>query len=367
MANRPRDLHIAEKIALTLIGSEIKKKFAKAEIPKGSLSRLTEALNFAYREAIKAYNDNPSIDFSTAIYIQLRTYLKLKSKREGPLFFFVPEEVRFKQEKKLEAIKVLLIQPKAPSIDHFNQKNTSLGKLFVIRSEHTEEIKETLHQCLNIMQKVKADFVCLPELCFVNDEEVKKEFIKTASQCDSFIIAGSFHDDKEEANVCLIFCPNGQIIKQRKLYRSKELGEGIKTREEELLHIFDYGQGRFCVLICIDSEAEAIRDALKERLLRCRCPDLIFNPSFTKAKTRAHSQLGNLMSLIFAVIVFCNSGCVGGSCVLYPAISLKGGKFKKLELPMCTNKSIHKTVTIDISALQAYKQAKINCLISMKE
>lgn len=367
MGNSRQDFQIADKVALTLLESEIKRNSKGAEIPENSRLRLRQALDLAYREAIKAYHDNPSIDFSTAIYMRLRAYLEQKSQKEGPLIFFVPETIRFNRKREMQSIKVLLIQPEALSIDHFNQKHTLLGKLLIPKPESIEEIKEILRQCISVIQREKADFVCLPELCFINDKDIEKEFITAASESDSFIIAGSFHDESEEANICLIFCPNGQIVKQRKLYRSKELGEGIKMRQEEALHIIDYGQGRFSVLICIDAEAEAIRDVLKERLFKCQCPELIFNPSFTKTKARSHSQLVNLMSLIFAAVVFCNESYMGGSFVLYPAIELKDGKFKMCELRCCPTENISESVTVDISKLQAYKKAKIRCLISMKQ
>ena len=204
-------------------------------------------------------------------------------------------------------------------------------------------------------------------MCFVNDEELKKAYSKVALDYDCFIIGGSFHDEVEESNVCPIFCPNGKIVVQRKIFRSKEFGEGIKIRKEETIKIVNYGQGKFSSLICIDSESEKIRDVLKERLGRCKCPELIFNPSCTSAISRANSQLRNLMSLIFASVVFCNDGSFGCSCVFFPEISLKKQDFKKIQIKKSTTETVYGKIELDISALQSYKRANINCLIAPKE
>jgi len=354
---------LSDKIALELM--EPLRKTRDVEVPIRTLDRIREAYRIALHETIKAWAEDQSIDFMTALKINLGICIRISKEERGPLIFVVPENRSFKQSK-ANPLRILLIQPQAPKVEHFEEKNTPWGKLFVIKLEHREEVERALRECLSMINKMKPDFTCLPELHFFKVKDIEAEFSKVAVETDSFIIAGSFHDEKEMANICLIFCPDGSVIEQRKFYRSKEVGEGIRINEEEILRIIDFTLGRFCVLVCIDSEAETVRDVLKERLLRCRCPELIFNPSFTGASDRACEQLNNLMSLLFAATIFCNANAKGGSCTIYPAVELSKDKFKTCKLGCSETTMLSEIASLDISELQAYKQAKMKCLIAMK-
>ena len=98
-----QNLKLADQIALLLLESHLKKD-KKAEMSQLSQSVLTEAIDFAYKQAIRTRKDNPFIDFSTAIYYELNGYLEVMAKKCGPLIFFVPENIGFKKMKDMEKL-----------------------------------------------------------------------------------------------------------------------------------------------------------------------------------------------------------------------------------------------------------------------
>ncbi|MGB8780470.1 MAG: hypothetical protein WCD81_07465 [Candidatus Bathyarchaeia archaeon] len=330
------------------------------EIPKSS----RDILNVAVDEAVNQYVTMHGKDMTIEPLSLFETVfmLGLEFRRKNPPIILVRTyQVGFESKKK-SPYSIVVVQPRVPSQDQFREKVTNNGKLCIIKEEAAEDIMQQLSEIAEKLEE-RVDFVCFPELSFFDKKETYDVLSKIGKEKDCFIIAGSFHDEKTESNISVIFSPQGNWFNQSKIFRSKN--EGINEKPIEYLNEFDFLEGRFCVLICIDSEREDIRQILKERLKDRKCPVLVFNPSHTEHPKRATELLANnLMVLISAAIVFCNTNQKGGSTVLVPFVELKDRKFRLFELPPSAKTEIG-NAQVDVNLLMENRLSKQNGVVSM--
>lgn len=353
-----------EKLLMSSLQIKMAKVHKNVEVPEYSKHVIRQAVRYACRDVAELKRIDKTVEEKSAMKGTLWTYLKLLSEKKLPIIVVVPHQIKFKNQR-TNKLSVLIVQLGKSFEKFFVTKTTDDGNFLVVRPNSVIEAKEHLSNLLGRIETAGLDFLCLPELCFVNDTELKEFFTKFAQENDLFVIGGSFHDVKTKSNISPIYCPTGESIFQKKIFRSEEMGEGILAESPiQAIHIIDFDERKFCVLICIDAEREAIRQVLKERLLKCRCPELIFNPSCTTAIKRAHANLANLMSLIFTVIIFCNAK--GRSALFFPLKELKDRGFKVCELSYSDQQEMHKE-TIDLDPLIQYKRHKVKCLLAMIE
>lgn len=351
-----------EKTFLSLIGAPLTDK--EIELPRYSSEILRSAFNRALDQLLMVREKDPNVDpfsvFETAVILNL----ELERKSKSPVILICPHKTSFRTDKKSPYL-ILVVQPNIPKSHQCEERINQYGKLVVIKAEAIDELKKDMLLMLDEIKKKKFDFACFPELFLLNEDKIHETFSQLASENDSFIIAGSFHDEQKKSNTSVIFLPDGTSIKQNKIFRAE--GEGILEKQTEILHIVDFSEAKFCVLICIDSEREAIREILKERLQRCKCPELIFNPSHTDHPQRATNLLVNsVMGLTFAAIVFCNTCQKGCSTVLAPFTNLKDKGFKLIELAASPETQMGEA-QVDLLTIVGHKQTKRKCVISMIE
>lgn len=332
------------------------------ELPSYSREILRSTFNQAINQYLIVRDRDPSVDPFSVVETAFILNLELERKNKSPMILICPHEVIFKTEKK-SPYRILIVQPNIPKPHQFEESINQYGKLVTIKTEWIEEATKDMLQLVDKINKENFDFACFPELFFLDTKEIRAAFSKLATENDSFIIAGSYHDENRQSNTSIIFFPDGSSIEQNKIFRAE--GEGIRERQTEVLHIVDFSEGKFCVLICIDSEREAIREILKERLQRCKCPELIFNPSSTDHPARVTNLLVNsLMCLVFAAIIFVNSCQKGCSTIVVPFVQFKDKNFKMFELG-ASEETRWKIERVDISTLISHKRSKCRCVISM--
>lgn len=339
----------------SLIGKNI-------EVPNYSRQVLRAVFNRAFEQTFAIRKNNPSLDAADALLTTFLVNLGLERQGESPIILIDNHQAEFSTAKK-PPYSITVVQPRFPHPSQFEEMTSKHGKLVLIKQEAFEALKKEVIELLRKLHVVdRLDFLCLPELSFLNEKEVTEAFAKFADEKNCFVIAGSFHDHEKETNTCLIFLPRGAPIRQNKIFRAQ--GEGIRQNEIEFLHEVDFKEGRFCVLICIDSEREAIRQVLKERLETQKCPVLVFNPSHTEHPRRSIGLLtNNLMILISAAIVFCNTNKKGGSTVLAPFVELKDKNFEMFKLPS-SDETLVQTAEVDIVPLLKNRQDKQDGVVS---
>lgn len=351
-----------EEFFLSLIGASLAVK--DTEIPSYSSGIMKSALNRALEQYLIVREKDPTVDPFSVLETAFIMNLELARINKLPVILICNHQAAFNNEK-TSPYSIVVVQPNFPSAGQYEEKMNQYGKLLVIRAEAIDDVWKSALSILGKLKEIKFDFACFPELFFLDKKEVCEAFSQLANEKDSFIIGGSFHDEKQESNTSVIFLPDGKLIKQNKIFRSE--GEGIVERQTEILHIIDFDSGKFCVLVCIDSEREAVREILKERLQHCKCPALIFNPSHTDHPKRSIGLLtNNLMTLVFAAIVFCNTYHKGGSAILAPFAELKDKDFKILEISASADTQIEKA-EVDLAPIISHRQSKHKCLISTVE
>lgn len=332
------------------------------EIPKLSRGILGLAVNEAVNQYVTIRDKDPSIDPLSVLETTFMLSLRLFRLKNPPIILVRTFQASFKTEKK-SPYSIVVVQPSTPSLDQYDEKINQNGKLLIIKKQAIEGVKTELLTVIKNLKEERVDFICFPELYFLNEANVYEILSQLGNEKDCFIIAGSYHDEKSESNVSVIFSPEGKWFNQSKIF--KALGEGIKENPIEYLNVVDFLNGRFCVLICIDSEREVIREILKETLETGKCPLLVFNPSHTDHPRRSVELLkNNLMLLLSAAIVFCNTNKKGGSTILVPLLDLKEKGFKIFDLPPATKTGIGKA-KVDIELLAKHRTSKQKGVVSM--
>jgi hypothetical protein len=361
LALRENEISIAQLI-LSIYQRDISKD---AIMPKYSHEILSRVFDDTIMQYMELRKKDSTIDPLSVIETLTTMNIKMLRRTKSPVILLRNIPVDF-TTKKDSPFTIAVIQPKFPRAEDFlEKKNLSGEKLLLIKDEVKKEIIEELKGILISLQGKKVDFACFPELSFVNHPDYYTLFAKWCKENDCFIIAGSYHNETELDNSCVIFLPTGEKIVQKKIF--KATCEGIIEKPIEYLNFLHFSGGSFCVLICIDSEREPIRAVLKERLSAGDCPTLVFNPSYTEHPDRPIGVLAeNLMILLSTAIVFCNCGQYGGSTVLFPRKDLKEKGFRLFALAPSTETSIEK-VEINLSELSLNRIVRQPDLVSNLE
>lgn len=332
------------------------------QIPQYSHRILEYVFNKAFDQTVMVRQRLPTLSIEAVLLSTFMTEIESLRKDEKVIILISKRNACFISKKK-SLFSIVVVQPKIPTAEQHEEKATQYGKILVTKPEAIRDLIKELMTIMAELKKTDIDFACFPELFFVDEKEFHDSFCNLAVEKDCFIVAGSFHDEKRESNISRIFLPDGTVVEQSKIFRAEK--EGIKEKPIEFLEIIDFGYGGFCVLICIDGERDAIREVLKERLDLDDCPVLIFNPSDTEHPPRSINVLtNNLMILLSAAIVFCNTKQKGGSTILVPLVKLKNNDFKLFHIDSSDETQIEKA-EVDLNLLITNRKTRQAEVVSM--
>lgn len=175
---------------------------------------------------------------------------------------------------------------------------------FVI--ENKDEVKAKIFSGLNIAERERANIVCLPELCLIEEWILDME----KNYSNMIIVGGSFYKDNK--NICPIIAKsNTEIPSQSKITPSAQ--EDPEMWENGMIlgdRIYKYETqfGKFVVLICRDFERFA-------HYFRESDVDFIFCPAFNDANDRFHIEANNQVTKTPSYILIANTGIHGGSSI----------------------------------------------------
>jgi predicted amidohydrolase len=341
-----------------------KKLPANTIVPKYSREILGAVLKESINQYLAIRDKDPSVNPLDVIETTFLLTINFSRKKNPPIILIRNLSSCFNSDEKKSPYTTIVVQPSFPQSENYNEKTTETGKLMVVKEQAITDIREKL---LGVLEKIKledrVDFVCFPELFFINCNEFCETLSQFVKQKDCFVVGGSFHDEKDQSNVAVIFSPKGELFRQNKIFAAAQ--EGIKEKPIEYLNIISFPDGHFCVLICLDSEREAVRAILKETLSGDNCPEIVFIPSHTEHPSRALGLLANnLMLMISSAIVFSNTNQKGKSAILFPRVTLKKKGFKMFELPASPHTKIGKA-EIDTVLLAQHRKAKQKGLVSL--
>lgn len=301
---------IADKIYTSFGGKE--------KLSPTSRQIIEEALELAIdelEEELMNYPEDADV-LSSVLAGKTRTYIKILSiKKSVPIVSYseIPVSIESAKELNPEKIKLALIQIGLDDTA-YSKIDTPTGVLYKLKnpSKVSKIISEAILKVSNDVH-----FVCLPECSIPFDETFLSKLSKVARERRLFIIAGSYHDFDSRSNTSLIITPSRERFTQYKIERSEEYGEGLKPRIYSVIKIFNIHLLRFAVLICSDISLDSVVNLFEARSMRCKGVDVVFNPSYTGALTRVHSDIRRFCTKTISYVAFINSGA-GGSVIFAP-------------------------------------------------
>ncbi len=155
----------------------------------------------------------------------------------------------------------------------------------------------------------KADIVCLSEMSYPDRyKEVKEELIRLSKTTKTYIIAGSYHDDKTICNTSYIFTPHTEPYTIHKLRPAHEKGEKIKSPSSPKIVNFATEYGNFCVVICYDSFGLDVGATLQhyQTKFKYQSIDFLFVPSYNDSPGQGRDRCKNYSEVLRLCTLYVN-------------------------------------------------------------
>lgn len=200
--------------------------------------------------------------------------------------------------------------------------NTLEFQVYWHKTDSYNVFKEKYLYQIKLAYENNADFICINELGFPyspraeNFEEENSDLItelkKIANDYETYIIAGTFHDEETLFNTGYIFSPGKEIedklpIKHLKKCSALSIGEEIRIPYERYIDYYCYKFGYFTVLICLDSfDPSLIVQVLRAHKTSSPDVDLIFVPSYTPDSYKADIACKEISMATGSIVSYVN-------------------------------------------------------------
>jgi len=191
----------------------------------------------------------------------------LRKMYEATSDYMVPAKIELGPEERTKELRIGIISlPVTNLLEAFSKRWRGESYHYYLLERNFEKHFEIFEENILIASEHGAQFICLNELSFPNSgnfmkaRKARKLFQKLrriAIEKRIFIIAGSYHDQRELFNVSPIFHP--QIQSQtnpeayKKLSSAFRAGEYIRVPNIRRIQYYETPYGKFSIFLCLDS------------------------------------------------------------------------------------------------------------------
>jgi tetratricopeptide (TPR) repeat protein/predicted amidohydrolase len=195
--------------------------------------------------------------------------------------------------------------------------------LFAFREEIVETVRAKIKNCVEDASEKAVDVLVFPELTIdLSYRQILEDLMGFSKTYKMMLIPGSYHDQEQKENLCVVISPSGVLWKQAKHipaiihFKGARMTEGIAGHafpRETVVCCTEFG--RIAIVICRDFLDMDLRVALKNA---DPSVDLIINPAFTPVTDDFKAAHFDARRSIYAYCFFANVAEFGGSFIYSP-------------------------------------------------